>query len=83
MAQKPVLRAEVYARALRASQDVKIFTLPHCTSDEFFFFCYGSIAALPALANFKSTWPKQTFRDRTRPHPARFGRRPQLGKSEW
>ena len=27
------------------------FALPRCTSTELFFFCCGSVAALPALAN--------------------------------
>jgi hypothetical protein len=64
-----------------------IFTLPHYTSTEFLFSCCESAAALQAVATIAamSTWLKRIFRDRapnrTRPHPARFARRPQLERA--
>jgi hypothetical protein len=53
MAHKPMLRVEEYARALRASQNVKraeVWNLPRCKPSELFFSCCGSVAVL-ALAN--------------------------------
>jgi hypothetical protein len=60
-----------------------MFTLPRFTSAKMFFSCWGSAAALPALANCNGHVDKNIFRDRTRQHPARFARRPQIVRLEW
>jgi hypothetical protein len=59
-----------------------ISTLLRCTSAELFFSCCDSVAALTALAKCDGHVAKQVFRDRARPHLARFLRRPQLGRLE-
>jgi hypothetical protein len=60
-----------------------MFALPRGESTVLFFSCCGSVVALPALANSNEHKAKKIYRDRTRPHTARFARRPQLERLEW
>jgi hypothetical protein len=53
-------------------------TPPRCTSAEFFFSCYGSVAGYRPWRTAMATRPRHIFRDHTRPHPERFARRKQL-----